>query len=684
MYTLIGSFDYTAYIDYNSISITQSINDPLPKASFDLYDEGSQILLSIGQEIIIHDENALPEFGVGGGVIAAVPAHNILRNANDFRDTTIWTTGGPNASLLSLVGVADYQMIFSNAGAGQGYVQQISLQGYVQPGQSYMFSVYVTGTAPVNIQYFLQITWLDAGSNVISSISQIAGPPTSETRETLSGVAPANAVFAQVQFGGQPTVAGSNSGTILFGTPQFEPMWFVAEGVSYPTPDCNFNQPDCAYMPDNTTSRSSRLFAGFIDDLQVAYDGPNRVYTVSCAGGAAHFENGLVNGTYASYYDDEIITSVISTYFPSQITLGSANAVTPAPVVRGTLVDSVSYNDNTLREVLNGLADLSGYMFYLDAYYRLAYNPSYYAAAPWSLTDGTADNVLTFNYYEYQRETDGTQRKRRIKIIGGKFKATQTDSFSGNGTTKQFSLTYSPYQLNSLVIGSTTQRVGVYGRDSFSSGHFDVLVNKQNSYILFNNAPASGTNNVVCTYSYEADVVTQVLDQDTSNTPNAPAYVIPSYDAKVNDTNLVSLATANQRGLAEISKYSPPRTIIKLKCNQFAPAGFVIFLTNSLEGYANRPFLIQQVTGVSLGGGVNEFQYELGAYNPTLLDHIRNANKAVNRSVTTSNITVIQQIDLVFEETTAYSETITFTAVPAHQTTYGATTAKYGSGVTYA
>jgi hypothetical protein len=453
----------------------------------------------------------------------------------------------------------------------------------------------------------------------------------------------------------------------------------VAEGVSYPTPDCNGAQVSCCQMPDGTTSRYSRLFAGYIEDLQVAYDGPNRIWTVSCAGAAAHFENGLVNGVYTGQYDDQIINSVISTYFSRQITLTNPNLTSSAPVVRGALVDSVSYNDNTLREVMNGLADLSGYVFYLDPYYRLFYNPPYYAAASWSLVDAFGDDMTTFNYYDYQREVDGTQRKRQIKVIGGKFKATSTDTFSGDGSTTQFSLSYSPYTISSLTVGGATQTVGVYGRDKLDSRHA-ALVNKQQSYLLFGTAPPVGSNNIVCAYSYEADVVTQTLAQDTLNPPTAPAYVTPNFDAKVNDTNLTSLTSATQRGLAELSKYSTPATILTLKCSQFAPAGFVISFTNALEGISNQAFIVQQVTGKALGNGINEFEYTLGAYQPTLLDHIRNANKAVNRSVTTSNITVVQQVDLVFNEHLNYSESIVLTLItpsPARSGTYGSAT--YGN-----
>lgn len=294
----------------------------------------------------------------------------------------------------------------------------------------------------------------------------------------------------------------------------------------------------------------------------------------------------------------------------------------------------------------------------------------------------------SFPYYGYKVEKDGTQRKRRVKVIGGHFdNAAITDTFSGNGSNKVFSpLSQQPKTITSVTVAGTQYKTGTTGRDTFNSGGFAALVDKVNKILTFFAAPANGSNNVAITYTYEAMVVTQVLDQDASNTPLAPAYAIPTYDSKVNDTNLISTTTASTRGLAEVSKFGAPKTIIRCKSQKYAPIGFIIYFTATLDNIINQPYVVQSVIGRHKGGPLapgqtvplNEFEYQLGYYQPTLLDHIHNANKALNRSPTTANINLILQYDLSVQEPIVYSETITTTPGTSKPSgVYG--TAHYGS-----
>ena len=218
--------------------------------------------------------------------------------------------------------------------------------------------------------------------------------------------------------------------------------------------------------------------------------------------------------------------------------------------------------------------------------------------------------------------------------------------------------------------------------NTLGSGGIVALIDKANMQLIFQTAPASGTNNVVCTYTYEAPVTVQVIDQNAANTPVAPGYAQPNYDSKVNDTNLTSLVAATTRGLAELSKASSPKTIITLKTNRYTQPGYISFLSATLSGILNQPFTVQQCDGSYLGNGINEFAYTLGAYQANLIDHIRNANKTSNRSTTTSNIYAPQQIDVVVSEFVAYSDKVTATVQPLYATgVYGGGSSKYGAVV---
>ena len=677
MWTVIDGFDRTDLIDAGDISITQTAGDPSPSAKITVNDSGSQLSFSVGQEVIIWNEDTPAERTSSGRLVPATPGHNLILPLAQ------WTTTGALAGLINNSGFPPF-MTFSNAtysgGNNYGLLFCNTPAGYVHAGQQYMFSVYctITTSAPlVNAQAIVKIEYKDGLGNVLSSQSVTFATTTDNAEQhiSVSAVAPSGATTITASFGGIATVSGSNSGTITFGAPQLEPMWFVARGVSYPTPDINEAQVDCAFMPDSTTSRITRFFSGFVQDIEVSYDGPNRQWELQCAGPGALLEDGQINGTYTGQYDSQILASIITAYFAGRIAINAQNTSSAQPLTQGAYISSISYNDNTLREVINGLSDASGYTFYIDPYYRLYYQPSYFDAAGFQLTDGFADNVTTFNHYDYALEYDGTQLKRRIKIVGGQFTGSYQDVFSGNGSTKQFNLTFIPSTISTITVSGTVQRVGVYGRDSFASN--DVLVNTQSQYILFNVAPSNASNNIVCTYSYDAPITTLVTMQ-TSNII-APAYAVPYFDSKVNDSSITDLATATTRGLAEIVKFGNPLTVLTFKASQFAPAGSSIYFTSSLDGIVNAPVQVQSVTGTHLGNGINEFAYKCGtAYQPTLVDHIRNANKALNRSSLTSNATPIEQTDVVIFETVGYHDSLSATVQTAYATSvYG--TGHYGS-----
>jgi hypothetical protein len=682
-----GKFQPT--VPYDTIQIAATLADALPRVDFDIWDQGGQMFFDVDQEVIVWNENAPP---INGGATPSPPSQNYLINPQ-------WAFGAANwndASLGHITYPATNAVLsFGNIAVFSYYIWQTTLKGYAHPGVQYMLSVYALEASLVNGNAFIAIQFQDAANNVLGSTTyNTFTPTTSNTRYNVSATAPANTMFIVAQVGGNATNS-TNSGTITFSSVQLEPMWFVTERISYPTPDLNTSQVSVYLLPDNTCSRYARFFAGFIDDVQWEWDGKLKIWHISCAGAQAILENGLINGVYTAQYDDQILSSVVNTYFNTVIALTAPNNFAPSPVVRGVLMDDQNYTDNTFREVVNGLTDSSGYMGYMDPYYRLFYNPSFYNVASFALSDtiwpasvygagsygvgpyGVASSS-TSPYYDYSGEKDATQRKRRIKIIGGHFdNAAITDLFSGNGSNTVFSpLSQYPKTITSVSVGGTQYKTGTKGRDTFNSGGFAALVDKVNKTLTFSSAPATGTNNIAITYTYEAMVVTQVLDQDAKNAPLAPAYAVPTYDSKVNDTNLISTTTANTRGLAEVSKFGSPLTIIRCKSQQYAPIGFIIYFTATLDNIINQPYVVQQVTGRYLGNGINEFEYQLGYYQPTLLDHIHNANKALNRSPTTANVNTILQVDLAVREPIVYSELITLT--PGSSTPAGVYgTAKY-------
>lgn len=680
MLTTIDSFDLTANIDPGGIQCTQALSDSASKLDLVVDDVGNRFTFDTGQEVILWDEQSS----------SAIPAHNLLTNT---RFSSGWTSAGTiSAGAMTVSGDGTtLTMTLANAVFGSRDYTQTSPVGHVHPGQSYCLSCYVTiASAPTNAGAYLIIDLLD-NNGVIQSSGFNFTYTTTAGRQRLSVTATAYAfsTYVRARIGGQ-TISSSNSATFLFDTPQIEPMWFTGQGISYPTPDCNYYQADCYRMPDGTVSRA-RTFSGYIDAISASDDGPNRMWTLSVASASMLLDTGgqggatgQINQTFSNTFDDDILTSLVATYFPTSISVNAGNSVSPSPLVTGVLIGSVSYSDNSLRDILNALTDQSGYVYYLDQYYRLNYTPAFYLEAGFTLSDNP-DGVTSFPYHDYAYVKDATQRKRQVKIIGAKFLAPSiTDTWNGNNTvlpyTKQFTLSFAPYDVKSIMVGSTPQRGGVWGVNNFGQG-FDCLIDKANLHLIFNTAPTTGTGNVAMTYSYEAPVTAAVLDQDTAGVAVTPAYVVPSFIAKINDSTITDLPTATRRGLTEITKFGRPQVLPSLKTyNNYARPTSVVLLTCAADGLVSHPFVVQQVTYSNVGPGLDEYDYTLGDYNPqiTLVDHIRHHNKALNKSTSTAGTTSVQQTDLGCREVVIYRDHITITEQNTYFTgIYG--TSPYGS-----
>jgi len=235
--TVVDGKDVTRYVQ-DTINFDQAINDQLPKANFDVADDGCLLSFDWAMECILWDENS-----------GVVPAHNLVPMPNV---TPTWSL---NASPLSglftgfpgLTPVMTFNNTTYSGGNNWGLATASSPAGYAHPGQSYMLSCYITIPVPlVNANVLLKLDFFDLNSNIIgaSSVQVTPSSTTGNARQRISvqGICPDSAGFIKASFGGTASVSGTNSGSITFDTPQLEPMYFsdmsVDWNISYPTPDC--------------------------------------------------------------------------------------------------------------------------------------------------------------------------------------------------------------------------------------------------------------------------------------------------------------------------------------------------------------------------------------------------------------------------------------------------------------
>jgi len=702
MWVELNGTDYTNSVDAPSIHLQNATTDPLASLSFDLIDSGSQIPLAYGDAVTIWDET-------GSGAVLAPPSRNFLINEELYSTGSStppnqWTLqSGLSPSVLSftvLAGAYGMAATFSNVTyAGSNNYSQIyqncgnTFFQRVYPGQTYMASCAFTSSGTIsNIQAFLVLQFYDVDLNWLGDQSSDYVTPVSGSNQLLSCSlqAPATACYAHVILGAQATVSGANSGTITFmpgatNGVNLEPMLFqdqyLADGtpVVYPSPDTNPARTDCILLPDQTSVRMRWLFNGYITGLKVEYDGTNRTYQVSCAPLGDVIDNGaIINNAFENTTDQSIITTLLAQYFSATLASGQQNDWLPHTTVQfGQNISNVSYQDSTMRDVMNSLSDSTGFIYYIDEYNYLWYNDTPFNYAAITVDVEHADYVTAFPPQNYRVEYDGTQFRNSVKVLGGQYYTVSTDPFSGNGTIKDFTLTSQPQSIQSITIGGTlyaptsSNKIGVVGQSTLGVGGVVVTYDPNSSVVHFFTAPTAGTDNILITYPTYRNVAVEVEDNGSIGQYNRRFY------AKVTDTTIADSITAQVRGVAEVGKYAQPLVLLTFDLSSegaqnsvYIQRGLTVIVNSALDGFAGQPFTIQQVSVKSLGGGVNVYSYTAGVYRPSMMDAMRNSAKAL-QSNTAGGSTVVQLTVESLAESIAYSDSLAGVGAPGFTATYG-------------
>ncbi len=725
MFIEINGFDIESSltsVDPESIDLKSATTDPLSTLSFEYYDVGSQNPLNIGDVITVWDET-------GSGSTIAQPTRNLIIN------TLLASSGGPGSTTVpslwtlnntlatscllyaydgntygmkaafantTYTGGNNYSAIYQDA--GNTYFQKVF------PGQTYYgyTTTYSTGTIS-NIKSLIQIQFTDVSHNLLGSQTSTATTPVSGTYQTISvsQVAPTNAVYARVSVGAQATVSGTNSGNIWFGPAVrtgnggvaghvvgicCEPALFagrnLADGtpVSYPSKDCTTSQTDCIFMPDQTTVRMRFLFNGYIKNLKAEYEGTNRQYQVDCLPLGDVIDNGaLVTGVYAASTDQTIINNLVTLYFSTSLYTGQPNEYEPSTTVQfGQAISSVSFVDESFRNVLNTLSDSTGFIYFVDEYNYLWYNDTPFNYATIGINVENADYITQFPPENYIVEQDGSQLTNSVKVLGGQFYTIETDVFSGTGSTTSFPLASKPQNISNVTIGGATyaptsaNKVGVNGQDVLNVGGIQVLYDPNSSTISFHTAPASGTNNVLITYPTYRNV--SVLVEDNQSVAKYGRH----FCSKVTDTSITDSATAQTRGIAEIAKYSEPIDILTFDLTSsgsstslYIPRGLTVIVNSALDGFVGQPFTVTQVEVKSKGAGANVYSYTCGIYRPSMTDAMRHTATALQADTANSSTALLLTIEML-QENLYYSESLTGTAGGTGPYVYGGGSTKYG------
>jgi hypothetical protein len=223
------------------------------------------------------------------------------------------------------------------------------------------------------------------------------------------------------------------------------------------------------YVPTTSTSANNptRYFGGFIDSFteSLTLDGNQTAlsYDVECVSYDALADRRLVAASYES--GSQTLSTIVSDVVTNFLT---GDGLTTTNVDTGPIIDRLKFNYVPASAVFDELANITGYAWWVDESKALWFKPRAGVAAPFAI-DGTNARKVTVN-----RTTEVYRNKQLIRA-GVDLTASRTESFSGNGTQKAWTLAYPVGAApTSLTVGGVAKTVGIRGVDTGKDWYYQI------------------------------------------------------------------------------------------------------------------------------------------------------------------------------------------------------------------
>lgn len=447
------------------------------------------------------------------------------------------------------------------------------------------------------------------------------------------------------------TTSGTNSGTLLLSGPQLEYQTFARyqllngqTGASrYPTPFAGAGTAG-AYQDliSGCWYRQLRLFGGLARVLQMSYAaGPERVITVEGVGYGVLLQEAPVNLVVRSTADTTVLSQAV-TYAratDSRVLLGMDTTTYVSGIAT---VDSHNYTWQTVRDVLDTVANQTVAAYWVDAYNRLHYGPALANSAPFALSD-QPNGLTTFPMTGFRYDLDSSQSATSMVLEGSSYlSAPQTQGFTGDGSTTVFTLNggQAVTQVDSLTVAGTGQTVGLAGTNQFAQG-YTVLLDPGTGKLTFQTAPAVSAV-ISCTYRYAAPLVVRLRSTAAAAPTGTVRRPVHRYQKVDTITSLQSALDRLNADLNQSTKARPVGTAILYSppCPTATPLtqGMAIPITYRAARLSAQLFQIQAVK-TSIAGNpagpvlppVLRRELAIGFYRPDFITEVATAQARMAR-----------------------------------------------------
>lgn len=339
----------------------------------------------------------------------------------------------------------------------------------------------------------------------------------------------------------------------------------------------------------------------------------------------------------------------------------------------GYQISTIKFNYEQVTKCLQALANQIGWQWYVDSaknvHFFLAENDN----APITVDDTSGG--LEWNTLDV--DVNLSNMKNSVFVVGGTYESIITladavDVYLGNGAQMGFGLVYS-YTASTIavLVNGVGQSVGILNQET-NPGSFDCLYDPTGKTLSFNAAPALGAS-IQIFGTAEIPIVGHARDE-------ALIAQYGEYQDAIFDANILSVAEAQERALADILQYGNP--VYDVKFTTLTPGiliGQNITLNSALYGVSDYPLVVKRVQATGYNGFLLEYQVEaIGSDVVTFVDLMSNLLQQENSApgqVDNTTLEVMLSNDDGFEIVDALS---TPTSKPTKAYVYGPSAGQQG------
>ncbi len=369
------------------------------------------------------------------------------------------------------------------------------------------------------------------------------------------------------------------------------------------------------------------IFSGTVDSIEKYFINPARTwvgYNVSCADNHAIFDHRLVaesavNVSVGTFITDTLYDEYIE---PEGITLG---------VVDGfdvTIYEAV-FSYETLTSVLDKLAAMTGYIWYVNPDKSFHFTKRDSEDAPWSLTESSEiANLLVVDHREQYRN------KQYIKD-GTAATDTQTETFVADGQQTTFVVAYPILTAPTITVNGSAKTVGIRGIDEGK----DFYWNKGKTEVNAATAPTA-THVVSVSYVGKFDVIIEYSNITQIEARKAIEGGTGIYEAVESKTGLSTLDALTDLASEKIRQFGAfgkkvsfttmqtglqPGQLMPIDLPNLDIDATDMLITDVTLAEIEKPgeyaFTVNAVTGEAVGGWTKFFRDWLNPREPIVMEN---------------------------------------------------------------